>query len=101
MRFQIGDVVTYSDMMNPATDYKVINHSGSEHGLVECEGGNFIFSDCLQVGWRLAKTEKVMPVSGEMSHPARWGRCVICGGTTSQPPVCADLRCELELEKQP
>ncbi len=100
MRFQIGDVVTYSDMMNPATDYHVISHVGSEYGLVDWEGENFISSDCLQAGWRLAKTEKVMPVSGEMSHPAHWSKCVICGGTTSQPPVCADLRCESELEKR-
>lgn len=28
--------------------------------------------------------------------PPRWTTCVVCGNPTSQPPVCFDLRCELE-----
>lgn len=28
--------------------------------------------------------------------PPRWTRCVVCGNPTSQPPVCHDLRCEVD-----
>ncbi len=30
----------------------------------------------------------------EYDTPPRWTTCVVCGGVTSQPPVCHDLRCE-------
>ena len=32
----------------------------------------------------------------EYDAPPRWTTCVVCGGVTSQPPVCHDLRCENE-----
>lgn len=38
--------------------------------------------------------------SGELALPPRWSKCVICGYSTPQPPVCGDLRCEMEWEKE-
>jgi hypothetical protein len=39
-------------------------------------------------------------MSGEIGLAPRWGKCRICGQATSQPPVCWDLRCEIEWEKR-
>lgn len=38
-------------------------------------------------------------IDGEMRIPDRWTNCVVCGVRTNQPPVCHDLRCEMELER--
>lgn len=39
-------------------------------------------------------------ISGEIAIEARWTNCVICGAVTAQPPVCFDLRCEIELNER-
>lgn len=38
-------------------------------------------------------------LSGEMRIEPRWTTCQICGTRTPQPPVCFDLRCEIEIER--
>jgi hypothetical protein len=38
-------------------------------------------------------------ITGELTLPPRWTDCMICGERTPQPPVCGDLRCEIELER--
>ena len=92
-RFEIGDIVEYSDIANPGTTYRVVavnDNPWSTYDLVNVDTGDRESSDCRQRCWRLVSTTRVtrldwedysrderLPVGApEFDDP---GRCSNCG----------------------
>jgi hypothetical protein len=52
-----------------------------------------------RIAMRHTETGAKIVHGDEIALAPRWGKCRVCGQATSQPPVCWDLRCEIEWER--